>query len=109
MDWHVTRCTSMLFFPRRVGSAFCHLPLSRLVQPGEKHAICMFRRYQSVNIETLPSEDERTRSDLAKDVSKRMDKIHEALFTAGQRLNDLTGYSGIERLKQSIEEQGPCP
>ena len=28
------------------------------------------------------------------------------IFIAGQRLNDLTGYSGIETLKKDIEQQG---
>ena len=35
-----------------------------------------------------------------------MDNIQSNIFTAGQRLNDLTGYSGIEALKKEIEQQG---
>jgi She9 / Mdm33 family len=28
------------------------------------------------------------------------------MFTAGQKLNEITGYSDIEALKKSIEQQG---
>lgn len=35
-----------------------------------------------------------------------MDNLQSNVFIAGQRLNDLTGYSGIETLKKEIEEQG---
>jgi sensitive to high expression protein 9, mitochondrial len=34
-----------------------------------------------------------------------MDNIQSNIFTASQHLNDLTGYSGIEALKRSIEQQ----
>ena len=34
-----------------------------------------------------------------------MDNVQSNIFTASQRLNDLTGYSGIEALKKSIENQ----
>ncbi|MCJ1463489.1 sensitivity to high expression protein she9 [Pseudocyphellaria aurata] len=34
-----------------------------------------------------------------------MDHLQSNIFIAGQRLNDLTGYSGIEALKKEIEEQ----
>ena len=34
-----------------------------------------------------------------------MDGFQTNVFLAGQRLNDLTGYSGIEALKRSIEQQ----
>ncbi|KAI9821873.1 MAG: sensitivity to high expression protein she9 [Pycnora praestabilis] len=34
-----------------------------------------------------------------------MDHLQSNIFLAGQRLNDLTGYSGIEALKKDIEEQ----
>ena len=37
-----------------------------------------------------------------------MDHLQSNIFIAGQRLNDLTGYSGIEALKQDIEGQGRC-
>jgi sensitive to high expression protein 9 len=35
-----------------------------------------------------------------------MDHLQSNIFIAGQRLNDLTGYSGIEALKREIEKQG---
>ena len=34
-----------------------------------------------------------------------MDNMQSNIFSASQRLNDLTGYSGIEALKKSIEQQ----
>ncbi|KAL9637174.1 MAG: hypothetical protein Q9164_002362 [Protoblastenia rupestris] len=34
-----------------------------------------------------------------------MDHMQSNIFIAGQRLNDLTGYSGIEALKKDIEQQ----
>lgn len=56
--------------------------------------------------DTLPSEDEGQRSNLSKKFSHLMDNVQSNIFFAGQRLNDLTGYSGIEALKKDIEEQG---
>ncbi len=38
-----------------------------------------------------------------------MDSLQSNIFIAGQRLNDLTGYSGIEALKKDIEQQGRPP
>ena len=58
----------------------------------------------------LPSEEEGRRSHLAKRLSHVMDHLQSNIFIAGQRLNDLTGYSGIEALKKDIEQQGiPTP
>lgn len=54
----------------------------------------------------LPSEDEGQRSQLSKKFSHLMDNVQSNIFFAGQRLNDLTGYSGIEVLKRDIEKQG---
>jgi sensitive to high expression protein 9 len=34
-----------------------------------------------------------------------MDNVQSNIFVASQRLNDLTGYSGIEALKKEIEAQ----
>jgi sensitive to high expression protein 9 len=56
--------------------------------------------------ERLPSETERRRSRLAKQFSHMMDNIQGNVFTVGQRLNDLTGYSGIEKLKKDIDSYG---
>lgn len=58
------------------------------------------------NRDSLPSEDEVQRSNLSKKFSHLMDNVQSNIFFAGQRLNDLTGYSGIEALKRDIEEQG---
>ena len=38
-----------------------------------------------------------------------MDNLQSNIFIAGKRLNDLTGYSGIEAMKKEIEEQGNPP
>lgn len=56
--------------------------------------------------DNLPSEDEGQRSHLSKKFSHIMDNVQSNIFFAGQRLNDLTGYSGIEALKRDIQEQG---
>ena len=54
----------------------------------------------------LPSQEEGRRSHLSKRLSLVMDHVQSNIFIAGQRLNDLTGYSGIEALKKDIEQQG---
>ena len=54
----------------------------------------------------LPSQEEGRRSNLSKRFSHLMDHMQSNIFIAGQRLNDLTGYSGIEALKKDIEQQG---
>ncbi|KGQ01749.1 hypothetical protein PAAG_11467 [Paracoccidioides lutzii Pb01] len=53
----------------------------------------------------LPSQVEKRRSDISKQFTRLMDNIQSNIFIAGQRLNDLTGYSGIEKLKQDILSQ----
>lgn len=54
----------------------------------------------------LPSQEEGRRSHISKRFSHVMDNLQSNIFIAGQRLNDLTGYSGIETLKKDIEQQG---
>lgn len=56
-------------------------------------------------LHTLPSETEHARSALSKTVSSRMENLQTSILFAGKRLNDLTGYSGIEKLKHQITEQ----
>lgn len=53
----------------------------------------------------LPSDAESARSDFSKSLTARIDKLQTSILFAGKRLNDLTGYSGIEKLKNQIEEQ----
>ncbi|KAL4928741.1 putative mitochondrion biogenesis protein (She9) [Aspergillus undulatus] len=53
----------------------------------------------------LPSYIENRRSQFAKQFSTVMDNLQSNVFVAGQRLNDLTGYSSIEALKNNILEQ----
>ena len=53
----------------------------------------------------LPSTSESRRSAASKRLSNFMDNMQSNLVHASQRLNDLTGYSGIEALKASIAAQ----
>ncbi|KAL5343001.1 Mdm33 family-domain-containing protein [Aspergillus crustosus] len=53
----------------------------------------------------LPSYLENRRSQLSKQFTTMMDNLQSNVFVAGQRLNDLTGYTSIEALKRSIQEQ----
>ncbi|KAI9658214.1 MAG: sensitivity to high expression protein she9 [Trizodia sp. TS-e1964] len=53
----------------------------------------------------LPSQEDSRRSRLSKRFAHTMDNMQTNIFTASQRLNDLTGYSGIEALKKDIESQ----
>ncbi|KAJ5558243.1 Mitochondrial distribution and morphology family 33 [Penicillium sp. DV-2018c] len=50
----------------------------------------------------LPSYLESRRSKWSKQFSSLMDNVQSNVFVAGQRLNDLTGYSAIEALKNDI-------
>jgi sensitive to high expression protein 9 len=50
----------------------------------------------------LPSTQENRRSAISKRLSHLMDNLQGNIFIASQRLNDLTGYSGIEALKGTI-------
>lgn len=54
----------------------------------------------------LPSEQDGRRSQISRRFTHLMDHLQSNIFIAGQRLNDLTGYSGIEALKRDIEQQG---
>ncbi|KAF4183663.1 hypothetical protein CNMCM7927_008880 [Aspergillus lentulus] len=53
----------------------------------------------------LPSYLEERRSQLSKQFTAMMDNLQSNVFVAGQRLNDLTGYSAIEALKKDIQLQ----
>ncbi|PWY79289.1 hypothetical protein BO70DRAFT_397397 [Aspergillus heteromorphus CBS 117.55] len=53
----------------------------------------------------LPSYLENRRSQFSKQFSTMMDNLQSNVFVAGQRLNDFTGYSGIELLKKDIHVQ----
>ncbi|KAF3385374.1 Sensitive to high expression protein 9 [Penicillium rolfsii] len=53
----------------------------------------------------LPSYLENRRSQLSKQFTTMMDNLQSNVFVAGQRLNDLTGYSAIEALKKDIQTQ----
>ncbi|EXJ78623.1 hypothetical protein A1O1_09024 [Capronia coronata CBS 617.96] len=53
----------------------------------------------------LPSDFSNRYSHLRTRFTHFMDNFQTHIFTASQRLNDLTGYSGIEALKNEIERQ----
>jgi sensitive to high expression protein 9 len=59
----------------------------------------------SASFESLPSRAQSRRSEVSKRFSHLMDNLQSNIFVASQRLNDLTGYSGIEALKKEIEAQ----
>ncbi|KAG9245007.1 mitochondrion biogenesis protein-like protein [Calycina marina] len=59
---------------------------------------------RDVRPEELPSSKEGRRSVVTKRLSHVMDHLQGNLFIASQRINDLTGYSGIEALKQRITD-----
>lgn len=52
----------------------------------------------------LPSSKENRRRTVSKRLSHLMDNLQDNIFIASQRLNDLTGYSGIEALKATISK-----
>ncbi|KAF3891671.1 Sensitive to high expression protein 9, mitochondrial [Trichophyton interdigitale] len=57
------------------------------------------------NKSELPSQEEHLRSNLSKKFGELMDNLQSNIFVAGQHLNDLTGYTVIEKLKQDIRAQ----
>ncbi|CEP62897.1 She9p LALA0_S06e06348g [Lachancea lanzarotensis] len=54
-------------------------------------------------IEGLPSERERSRTQWAKRLEFYFDSLQETIFTATRALNDVTGYSSIQKLRKSID------
>lgn len=56
-------------------------------------------------IKDLPSEKESKSSSTQKWINANLDKLQMYIFTAGQTLNEFTGYSSINSLKKSIENQ----
>lgn len=57
-------------------------------------------------LKNLPSQKEKRRLNMSRKFSTTMDDLQTAMFSAGQKLNEITGYSDIEALKKSIEQQG---
>lgn len=55
--------------------------------------------------QALPSQSSSRYSHIRERFSDFMDNFQTHVFTASRRLNDLTGYSGIEQLKNEIEHQ----
>ncbi|KAJ1333705.1 sensitive to high expression protein 9 [Microdochium nivale] len=53
---------------------------------------------------SLPSSIRSKTSPVAESISNFIDRAQTTLFTASQRINDLTGYSGIETLKDRVDK-----
>ena len=79
---------------------------ARRALSSSRHVLRNQSRNASEELKELPSEQEGRRSHLSRRFSDLMDHVQSNVFIAGQRLNDLTGYSGIEALKKDIERQG---
>ncbi|GAB1207530.1 hypothetical protein APSETT445_006250 [Aspergillus pseudonomiae] len=62
-------------------------------------------KFQGTESSGLPSYLENRRSQVSKQFTTMMDNLQSNIFVAGQRLNDLTGYSSIEALKKDIHSQ----
>lgn len=56
---------------------------------------------QNPNEPELPSQADSRRSALSQNISHFMDNLQSRVLVASQTLNDLTGYSAIERIKQA--------
>lgn len=63
------------------------------------------RKSENRNNGRLPSQLEQRRWNISKRLEGAVDQLQWKVLTAGQRLNDLTGYSAIERLKEDISAQ----
>ena len=119
--WICQDCSSRLRLSRRITSQSASVgfyqtqtrsvreapPISSQQLTPQRRRVSGQAKEQATGMkEDLPSHREGRRSDLAKRFSYVMDHLQSNIFIAGQRLNDLTGYSGIEALKQNIESQG---
>ena len=93
--------------------ALRHVRSNPLKSPMKGFSTCLKRQSSSdlkdesmKSRSDLPSQEEGRRSHISKRFTHVMDHLQSNIFIAGQRLNDLTGYSGIEALKKDIEQQG---
>ena len=59
-----------------------------------------------IDFTKLPSAIENRRMDISKRFSMAMNDLQGAFFVARRRLNEMTGYAGIEQMKKAIEAQG---
>lgn len=55
-------------------------------------------------IDDLPSQKEKRKSELSKKITSSLESFQETILKATRVLNDVTGYSAIEKLKNSIEK-----
>lgn len=80
------------------------LPLEQPEELPQTPSISEIQDNIQQKIEGLPSQVERARSHMAKLFERYLDSVQDTLFTATRALNDVTGYSAIEKLKLSISE-----
>jgi sensitive to high expression protein 9 len=59
--------------------------------------------HQKTKITGLPSDREKHRKKWTKKLELYIDSLQETIFTATRALNDVTGYSAIQKLRSSIE------
>lgn len=78
-------------------ASFAPPPTSQPQSPESSHELLSEKAQDD-----LPSTEESRRSLASKRFSHLMDHMQSNIFIASQRLNDLTGYSGIEALKDRI-------
>ena len=110
--WICDRCSQRQFLSSRVRRAQAHSqrPAARPPRPPTPtiRILSTSKEIQDVSKprSALPSQEEGRRSHASKRFDHLMDSVQSNIFIAGQRLNDLTGYSGIEALKKDIEQQG---
>lgn len=73
--------------------------------PKDLHNTLSSAANNGLSDSNLPSQAEHRRSRISKRFTSVMDHLQSNIFVASQRLNDLTGYSGIESLRRTIEAQ----
>lgn len=74
---------------------------------GEKQLSKDFEKFRvslKSKIEDLPSHREAVRNNITKNLSNYMESFQKAIFEATRTLNDVTGYSSIEKLRSDVED-----
>ena len=111
-SWICKQCGNCTF-PLTILKRTANLLGKPVALPAGPHAIRLRALSSSSRLQDstdfrddLPSKEEGRRSHASKRFDHLMDNLQSNIFTAGQRLNDLTGYTGIEALKKEIEQQG---
>jgi len=93
---HTIPEASSIVYTSNDGGGAEHLSPSSPTPPPPKESFSTAAR-------SLPSDFSERYSQIRKQFTHFMDNFQTHVFTASRRLNDLTGYSGIEALKKEIE------